>query len=873
MPVKIPSDKAPLTIPVDLRGPLPQAPQPITIGVPLPKGTWHNVDRATLRARNGRLIFCQTEPLARWSDGTIRWLLLDFVISGDDTGSAQLELDPGSAECAPRENDPGVQVSTQDDVFIVDTGTVRFHVNRQKIRPMVQVRAAAALKQTLAEMKVVLVDSRGRRREAKVEQSAIETSGPVRTTLLLSGAFSGGRGIRFQCRTCFFGGTGLMRMRFTLHNSNRSRHRGGLWDLGDSGSFLFRELSVELHTQRDTAKGIAWTAEPDRPEETLTEGILEIYQDSSGGDNWQSRNHINRDGRIPCRFRGYRVRTPQGETSGLRASPTISNRDGGLKWAAAVPDFWQQFPKSIEWRETQLSIGLFPSNWDDLHELQGGEQKTHTTWLAFETDGPLSPAPLSWVHSPVRPRLDATWVRKSGVLPFFIEADEVSDLRLKSYLEEALHGPRSCFAQRELIDEYGWRHYGEIYADHEALHFRGPQPVISHYNNQFDIVYGAILQWLRTSDDAWFELFAPLARHVVDIDIYHTQEDRAAYNGGLFWHTDHYLDAATSTHRTYSIWNARDRSDSYGGGPGAEHNYSTGLLNAYYLTGERDFRDAVLGLADWVIAMDDGSRNVLGLIAAEPTGLASVCGAPNAAGPGRGAANSIRSLVDAWCLSHNRKYLAFAETLIRRSIHPFDDVASRDLLNIETRWSYTMFLSSLAGYLAVKHEAGQFDEMYAYGRASLLHYACWMLKHEQPYFDRPEQMEFPTEAWAAQEFRKANVFRLAASHAEGELREKLLERGASLADRAWSDLHQFESRVTARAVAIVLTEGVLDLFFRNAPVAALPAAAESPVFGPPQSFRSQRALVKHRLTTIRGLAIVARNIVNPENWRMGTFRL
>ena len=55
-----------------------------------------------------------------------------------------------------------------------------------------------------------------------------------------------------------------------------------------------------------------------------------------------------------------------------------------------------------------------------------------------------------------------------------------------------------------------------------------------------------------------------LAGHVTDIDIYHTSRDRAAYNGGYFWHTQHYQPAGTATHRAYS--SARGSS---GGGPSA----------------------------------------------------------------------------------------------------------------------------------------------------------------------------------------------------------------------------------------------------------------------------------------------------------------
>ena len=248
------------------------------------------------------------------------------------------------------------------------------------------------------------------------------------------------------------------------------------------------------------------------------------------------------------------------------------------------------------------------------------------------------------------------------------------------------------------------------WADHEGVHYDGPAPVISHYNNQFDVVYGAILQLMRTGDFTWFDVADPLARHVIDIDVYHTQLDKPAYNGGLFWFTDHYLDAATSTHRTYSRAN-QPEGGPYGGGPGSEHNFATGLLYYYYLTGSTEAAETVLGLADWVINMDDGGLDMLGILDDGPTGRASICGGDQF--PGRGAANSISVLLDAWQLSRDDRYMRAAEALIRRNIHPHDDLASLDLLNAEKRWSYTMFLASVVKYLSVNLEWKQTHKMFS----------------------------------------------------------------------------------------------------------------------------------------------------------------
>ena len=183
---------------------------------------------------------------------------------------------------------------------------------------------------------------------------------------------------------------------------------------------------------------------------------------------------------------------------------------------------------------------------------------------------------------------------------------------------------------------------GEVYADHEAEHYNGPAPVISHYNNQYDLVNGLLLQYLRTGEAHWFGLADALARHIVDIDIYHTTRDKAAFNGGMFWHTDHYRDAATSTHRAYSRHNYAPGDPFAGGGPSSNHNYSTGLLHYHYVTGDLNARETVIGLADWVVNMDDGEQSVFGILDPTPTGNATHPGEPNYQGPCR--APGIRSM-------------------------------------------------------------------------------------------------------------------------------------------------------------------------------------------------------------------------------------
>ncbi len=254
-----------------------------------------------------------------------------------------------------------------------------------------------------------------------------------------------------------------------------------------------------------------------------------------------------------------------------------------------------------------------------------------------------------------------------------------------------------------------------------------------------------------------------LARHVIDIDIYHTDRDKWAYNGGLFWHTYHYGDADTATHRTYP---RKNDGTVHGGGPSADHNYPTGLMLRYFLTGDIASRDAALGLSQYVLNLEDWRLSPFRWLSRADTGRA-IFTPPGFFGPARSSGNSLNALVDGHRLSGDARFLRKADQLVRRVIHPLDDLKGGRFDEPEYRWFYAMFLQSLGKYLRHKADLGQIDRPYAHGRASLLAYARWMVEHEYPYLERPEKLEHPTETWAAQDIRKSDIFCHAAMHASG----------------------------------------------------------------------------------------------------------
>jgi hypothetical protein len=577
---------------------------------------------------------------------------------------------------------------------------------------------------------------------------------------------------------------------------------------------------------------------------------FELYQESSGGEHWHSRAHVNRHGEVPLRLRGYRMRSGDTELNGFRASPIVAIRTSEANVALAARRFWEEFPRAVSIAGNRLELGLWPRQFPDDHELQGGEQKTFRLAVAFDDD-PVTSVPLAWYRSPLVAATDPEWYSAAQATSFLVPDSEDPHAPYLALVNAALDPEVGFAAKRERIDEYGWRHFGDLYADHEAAGHAGTDPVVSHYNNQYDAIYGFGLRFMKTGDVRWWLPMDELASHVIDIDVYHTTRDKAAYNGGLFWHTQHYTDAGTSTHRTYPRG-----AELGGGGPSAEHNYSTGLMLHYFLTGNVASREAAVGLARWVLSMDDGARSRFRWIDRGPTGLVSATGSASYHGPGRAPGNSITVLMNAHRLTGDRAFLEKAEELIRRCIHPADDIPARNLLDAERRWYYTVFLQALAEYLERKSELGERDRMFAYARASLLHYARWMMEHEYPYLEKPEILEYPNETWAAQDMRKCDVLDLASRHASDAERPRFLERADFFFRSSTTTLTGMTTRSLTRPLVLMLTHGYMHAWFRrNGLAERLPSTGAHYDFGKPIVFVPQRARAVRRAAILAGIAV------------------
>lgn len=731
-------------------------PVPVCLGVPFAEGQIPPDSQQTLLL-DGRSLPLQTHPLAFWPDGSVRWLRVESLVPCPEGAPPRLALDLNATDSEPG----AIDVTWTDQGMTVFNGVRHFHFPAQSAGW--QSWTDQAQRTATPE----LADASGCPCEPVIKTPwHVTEEGPVRVRLSMTLEWQTATEERLAESTItvdVFRDSDTVRSSITLHNPQRARHPGGLWDLGDPGSIHFRALAIRVSTDR----AVHTWLRPHPDDDTIErDSDLLLYQDSSGGEQWNSRNHIDADGQITTRFRGYQL-TQRDETilSGHRAEPIAGIDDQSGSVQVSMDHFWQNFPSALRADQEGLLVGLFPAQAASPYELQGGERKTQYCHIHF---GPDRDA-LTWSLNPPIPKLDAIQYESSGAFPWFTARTDKTPL--DELIQTGIDGPNNFFAKREVIDEYGWRHFGELFADHETL-YQGPDeaPFISHYNNQYDPIYGFARQYAHTGDPRWFELMDDLARHVRDIDIYHTDEDRIEYNHGLFWHTDHYLDAHTATHRTFTKHNDTSSTPGQtGGGPAAEHCYTSGLLYHYFLTGDNRSREAVLQLAHWMIANQEGQGGFLEQILALkkqelPRLKAKLRGETVTAHQypfTRATGNYLNTLLDTWTLTDDSQWLERAEAVITQTIHPADDPGQRDLLDVETGWSYLVFMASLAKYINLKRANRNTGGLFSYAVGAFRRYARWMVENERPFLDDPESLEFPNDTWTAQEVRKIIIMRLA----------------------------------------------------------------------------------------------------------------
>ena len=736
---------------------IPRIAEPVTVGLPFPAGWERDPSHLCLLDEKSMPLPLQVRVNAAWRDGTIMWALLDFPVDVDAASTRVYRLERDKLGTSGTKSPLSVDKTKAG--LVVITGPMKAVLANGK-GPVIsglwldwngdhefedKEQAAAPGKPGVingidASTNKPFSEAWGRR-----ENIIIEEQGLQKVQLLVTGTLAGAQGedfLEYDLRLFFFGGSSQMRLQFAIRNPRVAGQVDDRWLLGCEGSFYIGKLEMSLQflsgqEPPQMILGSLFDGLGFEARQIPLERSLSIHQESSGGDNWFHRNHVDKDNLIPMQYRGYKVFYGDREIcNGDRPVPWVTVEDSRKGMAVAVRGFWQNFPKALK-VDTQglVSISLWPKREGGPHELQGGEQKTHELAVYLQTgQGPgerfdhWSTVTMRSFLEPLFTCAPADWYMESGAFGLGV-AYRPKEIQEYEWLAQApvMDERYNVYKGREFIDEYGWRNYGDFLADNEPDETHGPNKgklTLSHWNLAFDYAWGMLLQCVRTAAGApeiarhWWQLAGEGARHLSDIDIYHTELDEEGRYalGGRFYHTHHGVNAGRATHRASpeeELWN--DLHWPWGRGVNNIDAFfydSRGMCYYSLMSGDLQVQRSALQAADLVEYSIRNNRN------------------PQIDNFSRQAGNNLQVLTDAWIITRDDRYRRAADEIVERSratIFGFGPSDNPRQVQIDGLGFHSIFFDALGRYVEVSDKVFGIRQDMAI--ASLVNYTRFVLRY------------------------------------------------------------------------------------------------------------------------------------------------
>jgi hypothetical protein len=484
---------------------------PVTSGIPLARGGLTDVRDAALFSSDGREIPLQTEALCRWPDGSVRWLLLDFLIDLAEREKKTMVLRYGPGTRREAISDP-VTVSPDDRGATIRTGPLLVKLSTRHFRLLDGIWLDRNGDGQFSDLEritradgagIVLKTPDGQTfvaDQAKAEL-VVEQNGPIRACVRITGRHASHDGtlFRYVLRLHAYRGQPYLRSHYTFVND----HTDELMTRLDSLDLVFALRHSVRH-------------------EYLLDGR------STG----------------PARLLQVDDRscTIDGETADRRAAGWAAQGDGEVGLAVGIREFWQNWPKGFQQTPGELRVGIcphFPSGLYDnkpldeecklYYYLRGdgytfkvGTARTQELWMTCFSASPDTRNLGSFfraAETPLLAQCAPAHVGATGAMGFMPPADPKKyfayDAWMQAFFEYHL-------ADRDRVREYGFLNYGDWY--NTAWQSWG--------NLEYDTARIWFLQYLRTGDRRFFDRAEQAARYHVDVDVCHAVNPEVQAFGG-----------------------------------------------------------------------------------------------------------------------------------------------------------------------------------------------------------------------------------------------------------------------------------------------------------------------------------------------------
>lgn len=477
-------------------GRLPSCGYPVRSGMPLPRGVVAPGTSFGLRGPGGGPVAIATTELSHWPDGSLQWLLCEFVA----TRSGSYRLVVGA-----RPHRPGKPVlrRTRNGVTLLTNGLVSLTMDARTRQGVFQgLSRSGGLGLGPADLSVKL-DRVGWRDHFTARRRCffIERSNPLCTVVRVEGDLLGPRKWRF----------GVWRAR--LHLWAGLPYLGVEWRLvneSDQAMAMLLDWSARIRLPD------LWGAEVDFGPFVPGFDSEDIGVKAMGHHGRIARPRripLHKDSELSCRqeradqARIYRNTTWVAKAAAAPGFLRFGHPRGGL--VASLRWFAEEFPKGIVVRPEMLSLATLPESTDALgwpHDrphvrIGRGEAKRQTFALWLSDDNPSgrdAEVFNACVQDP--PRLfNQSWFIRSGAL-------ECGPPRRSRGLARWARSVTPIIERTGIgAPRLGHREYWDTAWSND---YRGRAHL-------------GLLQYVETADPRWFRYFDAACTHTRDVDIIH----------------------------------------------------------------------------------------------------------------------------------------------------------------------------------------------------------------------------------------------------------------------------------------------------------------------------------------------------------------
>ena len=547
----------------------------VTYGVPLAEGVLRECDKLALRLANGQLAPVQTRVLERHFDGSVKWLLLDFDMPLEASQTGKVALIQGRS-VAPAED---LRVEETDERVTVTTANLCAAIGKRRFS-LFESYLVNGKEMTAPGSDIIVETLKGKRfyaSDSKGLDVRVIESGHRRVVVQVTGRHTAGDGsemLTFRVRCTFRPHEPGVAVSYKFTNAEppeRGVHLGSIRILLPTA--LGRETTKHVR-QRQT--GEHWL-----PRIVEISENVEMIAGDPAGDEGRNRYGEAAGGSVVMRdldtlredlskYSYYlRPDNPRaGMGGGLRQTYPYLAADGeGGSVVAWFCEMSQNFPKGISCDRNVLTFDVWPAWPGELH-LRRGMSKEHDLYVsladtrrtALEMEAIYFERETAWAGepSPVELTLDPDYVRSTRVLELhrWLRCDEERYMLVEAKLSPVLKGQGPL--GRGMLD------YGDYVPDRNRTH-----------NNENDPILDLMRDYYRRGEHGSLLTAIVEARHNAHVDFI-AYDPNPLRQGTMPAHCPEHTDGATYP----------------------SHMWADGLMAAYCVSGEPDFREAALSVGE-----------------------------------------------------------------------------------------------------------------------------------------------------------------------------------------------------------------------------------------------------------------------------------